>query len=132
MSAYLKFPQDKKEIAALAASRRVIFFAAPIQISPARFRELLKFIPRGFQPVFGFYRDKKIANLAGPVLAAQTDWSAFTFPPRAVIVSYREQAGAQLVSILRARRLVFVHGSGSSALYLREIWHAAFRARRDL
>lgn len=132
MPTILEFPQNKKSIKTLVKNRPVVFFAAPIKISPTRFRALTKMIPRGYTPIFGFYRDKKIVNLAGRIFEAQTDWTKFNFPSSAIIVRYRESDGPALVELLKARRLVFVHGSWSTALYLREIWHVAFRAQPHL
>lgn len=128
----LEFPQDKKEITTLALKQPVILFAAPIKISPARFRELLKLIPRGYRPVFGFYRDKKIHQLGGAILQAQTTWREFKFPARATIVRYTEADGPALIRALRADKLVFMRGSWATALYLRAEWHAAFRSNPRL
>lgn len=128
----LQFPQDKKEITTLALKQLVIFFAAPIKISPARFRELLKLIPRGYQPVFGFYKDKKIRQLGGTVLQAQTIWNDFQFPRGATIIRYAEEDGPALIHVLRADKLVFVRGSWATALYFREEWHGSFAANPRL
>lgn len=128
----LQFPQDKKEITTLALKQPVIFFAAPIKISPARFRELLKLVPRGYQPVFGFYRDQKIHQLGGTVLQAQTTWRGFKFPARATIVRYAEADGPALIRALHADKLVFVRGSWATALYFRDEWHDSFAANPKL
>ncbi len=132
MPTALEFPQDKKEIAALAAKRPVIFFAATMRISPARFKELLKIIPRGFTPVFGFHLEKKIDRLDGPVFLPQRSWAGFKLPKISLVVQYREKDVSDLVVALRPRRLVFVHGSWCTALYFREVWHAAFQANAQL
>ena len=132
MPTVLEFPQDQKSVKALVKDRPVVFFAASIKISPARFRSLRKLIPRGFTPVYGFYGDKQISNLDGRIFQAQTDWAKFDFPPRAIIVRYPESSGPDLAALLRPRRLVFVSGSWSTALYFREIWRAAFAARPGL
>ncbi len=133
MPPIFQFPRDQKKIANLAGRKsRRIFFAASIKISPARFRELGKLIPRGYRPVFGFYRDKKIHQLGGAVLQAQTTWRGFKFPARATIVRYTEADGPALIRALRSDKLVFVRGSWATALYFRDEWHQSFRANRKL
>jgi dCMP deaminase len=114
------------------ASTRLIFFAAPIKISAARFQELLKHIPAGYRPVFGFFRHAQIYQLGGPTFEAQTHWRRFPFPPRSIVIRYAEKDGPALFTDLKADKIVFVRGSWSTALYFQQKWHNAFRANPRL